>query len=1489
MRSRLFIFITFFCLQSTIVFSQSSVNYTFSHDNTSSLTDMSTGASNILLPTSTAGDFSSSVHKIGFDFWLMGVRYANFSVNSNGLMRLGKTVVSITGTNSLATVANLPFLTAFWDNLNSYSTSSTSKVRSKVTGVTPNRVLTVEWKDFIISNNSSSSSQLSTFQIRLYETSGIFEYVYGRMQIATGSSTVTASIGMTNNNANNGLIYLNSISTPSVLRTTAGIVNNLVNSGATGDITNLNSVADGSRVKFTFTSVTPNASPVGLTFTGVDENTMTLNWTCAATNELGFAIYRSDDGGLNYKFVSQAPANATTSVQGALSPSTTYFWKVFAVTEGALSSSVSGSQATTACIGVPVTNILALNTGGNTNWSTSAAWSLGHIPTACEDVLITFTRNSAATRMVTMDIPVTVNNLTINGIYSSGGTKILQILTNGFSLTVLGNLNISSTGGTGTSSEVDLWASTGSVVTIFGNTTIGQPADTRTTIFGGVSGQSPEFHFKGNVTYNLNASNIWAGTYYFEGGTTQMLSCNSSIYPIIFGNVEIGSIVPTTLTISGTIPYNFYTNFGNLTVNDASTLVLPINATFNQYTAGNGSVILKANATLKLGDFTGGQTGSNFPFNFNLVSLDPSSTVEYNYSGSFTNLIYTGASYGNLVLTNNSRKNSNSTLFIYGNFTVNTGSTFGCNNVTYFYGPTMINNGIIEGVNAASRFGFYGSTAQTYAGTGVFGTAVVPFGTAGIEIFNPSNVTLSAPIYPYRLNLLAGSFINSNLFNIGTSSYGLIQRGGTSGYIAGALDTYPVINCPNNLILRYDNASATITTGFEIPVTTNTNTFYSNNINGVNLTSDLTISNDLELLQNTFHLGANTLKIGNVITKFSGNMNGSDGTVEMSGSNAQTIPSNTFVSNNLKNLVISNSNNVTGVTLAGKLDIYRSVTFGSAGRKLTTGGFLTFKSTATETAWLGQMSVLNSIVGDAGVERYIPLHSKAWQFLSTPITSSSAQTLKQAWQEGATTANGNPVSGFGTQLTSNVVGAATQPNPGFDVYTSTPSIKIYNPTTGSYNRLDSTTGPISNPKGYMVMVRGDRSVITSGGSPTATIMRTKGTLHTPADNPVNMNVAAGFESIGNPYASAIDFRSLTITGGVQTDFFYLWDPALTTIGLNSAHGLGGFQTFSWNGSSFDVTPGGGSYSGSNRNIESGQAFFVHAPFAAGMVAFSESAKVNGSNSVNRMPLFIKKQLRTNMYVISDSKRILLDGNLIQFDENHSNTIDKNDGIKLSNSGENLGMFRDGKSLVVERRALIKKTDTVFYQLGQLKIRQYQFEFIPDQIFRQGMAAFLEDKYLQTITPVSLRDTTRFLFNITNIPGSYQADRFRLVFRQMKNKETLTIAGINDNAVKNNFDKADQKISTLKESTAKSFSGISIYPNPVVNKKIQLHFNHQQAGNYSISVNNKLGQLVYSGNIQLSKNELIRSIQLGENIVTGNYHIHIQHEDGTKKTLQVLIQ
>ncbi len=72
--------------------------------------------------------------------------------------------------------------------------------------------------------------------------------------------------------------------------------------------------------------------------------------------------------------------------------------------------------------------------------------------------------------------------------------------------------------------------------------------------------------------------------------------------------------------------------------------------------------------------------------------------------------------------------------------------------------------------------------------------------------------------------------------------------------------------------------------------------------------------------------------------------------------------------------------------------------------------------------------------------------------------------------------------------------------------------------------------------------------------------------------------------MGNIYASAIDFKGLTLAGGMANTF-YVWDPKIV-----SANSLGAYQTFS-SATGWATPISGGSYNATNTHIESGEAFF----------------------------------------------------------------------------------------------------------------------------------------------------------------------------------------------------------------------------------------------------------------------------------------------------------
>jgi hypothetical protein len=494
-----------------------------------------------------------------------------------------------------------------------------------------------------------------------------------------------------------------------------------------------------------------------------------------------------------------------------------------------------------------------------------------------------------------------------------------------------------------------------------------------------------------------------------------------------------------------------------------------------------------------------------------------------------------------------------------------------------------------------------------------------------------------------------------------------------------------------------------------------------------------------------------SLQIGGTITN-NGKLYGSAGTLEFNGSSLQTISDSTFYNNDLKNLIISNTS-AAGVSLAGPLNILGSVTFTGTGKVLNTNDFLTFKSTASATAWLGNMTG-NTLNGRATVERYISAH-KGWKFLSIP--TNTGQTIQQTWQEGCG-ANANCISGFGAQITGAGGTAA-----GFDMYSSTPSMKTFNPATNAWVGVPSTNATVINAtSGYMVFVRGDRSVTTTSAAPTSTVLRTKGYIYQ-GDQP-SLSVSPGkFAAIGNPYPSAIDMRNIVKTG--LKDFFYLWDPSLA-----GAYGYGGYQTFSNDGSgNYVVTPGGGDYGpsgGISNYIQSGQAFFVQAGTSGGSITFKEAAKTSGSSMVSTPATLPLPYLRTNLYGINaDSSTYMSDGFLINYGDNYSNAVDDNDAIKSANTSENLSSKTANTLLVIERRHTITSKDTIHFNLTGVKVQNYRFEVIAGQLSQPGLTGYLIDNYLHTSTPLNIDGTTLLNFNIANIPASYAADRFEIVFSQ----------------------------------------------------------------------------------------------------------------------------
>jgi hypothetical protein len=343
-------------LVTTLSFAQSAANYTFSNSITGSLAlangnsvDMSTGTTQLY---GTGVDtYTAAVTNIGFPFFLMGVGYTQFSCNPDGQIRLGSTL--ITGHTQSAT-SSVPYLIA--NNIDGKTDATAGKVHYKLIGSAPNRVLVIEWKNVLIYWNVATGN-LSTYQARLYESTGVVEYAYGNMyhnNTVTSTNSIGFSVGTTAGQTGQ-LLTINT--TPTYNSSATSFTTTTF--AASSDMTNLSSALDGSRTVFTFTPpIAPNA-PTALATSNATTTGMTLSWTDNASNEVGFAIYRSLDD-VTYTFVSTVAANTVTTNVSGLTINTNYYWKVYALSEGALSTSAD-VQGATAAAAVPLAGVYSIN------------------------------------------------------------------------------------------------------------------------------------------------------------------------------------------------------------------------------------------------------------------------------------------------------------------------------------------------------------------------------------------------------------------------------------------------------------------------------------------------------------------------------------------------------------------------------------------------------------------------------------------------------------------------------------------------------------------------------------------------------------------------------------------------------------------------------------------------------------------------------------------------------------------------------------------------------------------------------------------------------------------------------------------------------------------------------------------------------------------------------------------------------------------------
>ena len=738
----------------------------------------------------------------------------------------------------------------------------------------------------------------------------------------------------------------------------------------------------------------------------------------------------------------------------------------------------------------------------------------------------------------------------------------------------------------------------------------------------------------------------------------------------------------------------------------------------------------------------------------------------------------------------------------------------------------------------------------------------------------------------------------------------------------------------------------------ELPTTTvNVNipsglTNYPILCSGIGLLQNIAIQNNASLM-----VSAAKLSISGVINN-KGAFDLTAGTIEMNGRNPQSIPANTFVNNNLFNLIVSNN-----VRLDGLQNLTGAFSFGSSNNTFTTNGFLTLKSTAVRTAKIADITHLNgdgssaisgnTISGTATVERYYSAR-RAWRLATSPLSATGS--IFSTWQNGgiAVAGKGTYVTGPGADLLINGLDASPLNNSSLKMGTSL--IPVDNTLTTTLSSNTNNLNENADNKAFFIFVRGDRSFSDFNlANSNTTTLSSSGKLQT---GNIKFDFLASdgiYNMVGNPYASPVDFRKLIKINLLNT--FYTWDPYLN-------EDKGGYITMV--GDADDNTMAYAqspiSPSGQTSVIQSGQALFVakQDPAAPASLKFSESVKYSTASQDNGMqrPISQPESFRTNLYLLKpDGTTILADGNLVQFDTRFATATNNRDGIKLSNSYETLGITSGSSTLSINRRPPLKESDTIYFSFKKSRQLKYQFEFIPTN-FNITATAVLEDSYTGTHSPISMSEISKVSFTLDANAASRLANRFHIVFTapitylvtyanvtaykknneiavkwKMFNELSISRYEVEKSTDGYNFTKVNTAVAASVYDSA-SYAGadakfeqgvnfyrikninlngsagysqvvkvdvdllintISVYPNPATGGAFNLQLANQPQGKYSMQLINKLRQEILFKEFIHQGGSGIQTFTNTKKIVKGIYNVEVTKPDKSKTTIKVLFQ
>jgi len=255
---------------------------------------------------------------LGFNFSYNGNTYSEVSIQTNGFIAMGNSVItsnvaisSVSGTNNIIAALNRDI-----------KARDTGSLMSLTSGTAPNRVFTVQWMHYRRVPTTAANDDFS-FQIQLLESSNKIRFIYGIFSTVTVSTAATIQVGLRGDSSAD---FNNRTTTTDWSATASGTANS-----STCTLSQV--VYPATNLTFEWTPPTVTEIPLHAAnpnpadnATGIATNAV-LGWSNGGGTLTGYKVYLGTNNPPT-NIVNGYVQTATSYNPGGLLSNTHYYWQI---------------------------------------------------------------------------------------------------------------------------------------------------------------------------------------------------------------------------------------------------------------------------------------------------------------------------------------------------------------------------------------------------------------------------------------------------------------------------------------------------------------------------------------------------------------------------------------------------------------------------------------------------------------------------------------------------------------------------------------------------------------------------------------------------------------------------------------------------------------------------------------------------------------------------------------------------------------------------------------------------------------------------------------------------------------------------------------------------------------------------------------------------------------------------------------------------------